>query len=423
MNKINPLSVNISSYIVCFYPFAIAIGPAAANTFILLSTLSFVLLNTRSLVTIFDNTFFKLFLLFWTILILSSIFSEEKLYSLKTSLLFIRYGIFVIVCKSVIENNKSFLDNFFKINFFLISFVALDGIFQFFYGANFFGFTMYNLQDNRISGIFQSELILGSFLSKITLIVCGIGIFKNKIKLTFTLLLIAFIGILISGERASLAIFSISIFFILFFARDIKKFFLIFTIMIIGIGTLSMLKSNNLKARLITETYNSFFNLNKTNNKKIYIFSEGHQIIYNSSIKMFKDNPVLGIGPNNYRKKCNLKKYFIEDDNYILFKSRNNDGLVNHCNTHPHNFYIQLLAETGLIGFIFIFGLFTYLLYLLIIKKKIFSDSEICILIGFFITLWPLTTNGNFFNNWINLISFYPLGFLLYILSIKNKER
>ena len=56
----------------------------------------------------------------------------------------------------------------------------------------------------------------------------------------------------------------------------------------------------------------------------------------------------------------------------------------NACNTHPHNFYIQLLAETGLIGFIFIFSLFIYLL-LHIVKNiffKYFNDSEICILIG-----------------------------------------
>ena len=83
---------------------------------------------------------------------------------------------------------------------------------------------------------------------------------------------------------------------------------------------------------------------------------------------------------------------------------------------------MQLLAETGLVGFLFIFSLFVYLLYLLIVKKKSFSNSEICILVGFFVTLWPVITNGNFFNNWINLISFYPLGFLLYMLKINNKE-
>ena len=94
----------------------------------------------------------------------------------------------------------------------------------------------------------------------------------------------------------------------------------------------------------------------------------------------------------------------------------------NACNTHPHNFYLQLLAETGFVGFIFIFSLFIYLLYLLIIGKRSYCDSEICILAGFFVVLWPLTTNGNFFNNWINLISFYPLGFLLHIMNEKIKE-
>jgi hypothetical protein len=121
------------------------------------------------------------------------------------------------------------------------------------------------------------------------------------------------------------------------------------------------------------------------------------------------------------------KDSYVRNDEVIKITPQYSPNIVllknNACNTHPHNFYIQLLAETGLIGFIFIFGLFIYLLYLLVIKKKTLTDSEICILVGFFITLWPLTTNGNFFNNWINLISFYPLGFLLYILSIKNKER
>ena len=103
----------------------------------------------------------------------------------------------------------------------------------------------------------------------------------------------------------------------------------------------------------------------------------------------------------------------------------------NSCNTHPHNFYIQILAEIGLIGFVFIFGIFAYLFYLLIKnlffkyfkKKNLFSDSEVCILIGLFMVLWPLTTNGNFFNNWINLISFYPLGFFFYFFNKKKEKK
>lgn len=102
----------------------------------------------------------------------------------------------------------------------------------------------------------------------------------------------------------------------------------------------------------------------------------------------------------------------------------------NACNTHPHNFYIQLLAETGIIGFLLIFSLFIFLTYLIIknlfylISKnpKRLSDCELVMLVGLFLSIWPLTTNGNFFNNWINLMSFYPLGFYLYVNRRKDVE-
>ncbi len=102
----------------------------------------------------------------------------------------------------------------------------------------------------------------------------------------------------------------------------------------------------------------------------------------------------------------------------------------NACNTHPHNFYIQLLAETGLIGFLFLAILFLYLGYILLLslinkftkKNKQISSIELSLIAGFFVTVWPVTTNGNFFNNWINLITFYPLGILLYIQYLKRKK-
>ena len=60
---------------------------------------------------------------------------------------------------------------------------------------------------------------------------------------------------------------------------------------------------------------------------------------------MFKHNKIFGVGNKMYRKLCNKDEYFVNDFS---------------CTTHPHNFYLQVLAENGLIGFIILASIFLY---------------------------------------------------------------
>ena len=55
-------------------------------------------------------------------------------------------------------------------------------------------------------------------------------------------------------------------------------------------------------------------------------------------------------------------------------------------------------------------------------KRGTLIDLELCIIVSLFMTLWPITTNGNFFNNWLNLISFYLLGILLHVQFLKKNN-
>jgi len=97
--------------------------------------------------------------------------------------------------------------------------------------------------------------------------------------------------------------------------------------------------------------------------------------------------------------------------------------------THPHNFYVQLLAETGIIGFLFLFSALIYVIYTALkqLKSIIFrenrplKDYQICLLAGIFISVWPLSTNSNFFNNWIMIVYSLPAGF--YLQSIYSKKK
>ena len=98
------------------------------------------------------------------------------------------------------------------------------------------------------------------------------------------------------------------------------------------------------------------------------------------------------------------------------------------CNTHPHNYYIQLIIEMGLSGFIFLASIYLYIIYrsfinlIKLFKKKYCDLSEVIILGFYFTQLWPLMQHGNLFNNWNSIVLFLPMAFLLYLKKIhKNK--
>ena len=104
---------------------------------------------------------------------------------------------------------------------------------------------------------------------------------------------------------------------------------------------------------------------------------------------------------------------------------------VNSCSTHPHNTYVQLLAETGLVGVIFVIFLLFYLIIIMIKQvnsyifenKLLLSDYQICLIACFIITLWPITPTNNFFNNWMSIVYYLPIGFYLHsIYSINNND-
>ena len=54
-------------------------------------------------------------------------------------------------------------------------------------------------------------------------------------------------------------------------------------------------------------------------------------------------------------------------------------------------------------------------------KKPLLSDFQVCLFIAVYLTLWPLIPSGNFFNNWLSMIYFFPIGYYFYFKSINEK--
>jgi O-antigen ligase len=261
-----------------------------------------------------------------------------------------------------------------------------------------------------MSSFFGDELILGSYLSRLFPLLFALFLFKEKKQLklySMSILFILLSGLIyISGERAAFFLFILSFIFMMIFLKKFAKLkIIIFFSSLILIIFFSFIFSE-VRERMIS---------NPVSIIKKSTLPSGPDGLFRTAYNMFLDKPLVGHGPKMFRVICKNEKYAVG---------------IHSCDTHPHNFYLQLLAETGIIGFSFLFSAFAYVLYcayrqlksIVLRQKRYLTDYQVCLLAGILITVWPITTNGNFFNNWLMIVYSLPVGFYLHSIYGKNKE-
>ena len=361
--------------------------------------------------------FFKkpliIFFIFCLYCILISIFvAEDMMLSFESSLFYFRIGVFSCFIWYLIDKDKSILTYFYYALIVSFSALVIDGYYQFITGKNIFGLKLLGI---RVSSFFGDERIMGSYLSRLFPLLFALFLVKKKQKyeIYFIGLLFVLIEVLIyiSGERTAFVFLNLSTIFIIILIKKHQKFRLVtFVISIICISILS-LNSTKLRDRMFKDTAQDMGLIKSS--KEVTIFTPGHDSLYRTAYNMFRDQYLLGHGPKMFRVKCKNEKYATG---------------VGPCMTHPHNFYIQLLAETGIIGFLFLFSGLCYVLFtalkqfksIIFRQKRSLTDYQVCLLAGIMITVWPLSPNGSFFNNWLMVVYSLPIGF--YLQSIYSKK-
>ena len=139
----------------------------------------------------------------------------------------------------------------------------------------------------------------------------------------------------------------------------------------------------------------------------------GHGIVYITAIDTWLDKPIIGSGIKSFRVKC-LKKLYLP--NRI-------------CESHPHNYYLEILNDSGVVGALLLILAISYLL----IKKfrnhlnfKIKYDSNnlmfYAIFLSLIIELFPLKSSGSFFSTSNAAFIFFLIGLLLNIDHIFKKN-
>ena len=433
ISKLEKLSFSL----ILLIPIALVTGPAIPDLIITFVSIFFIYHMIKNKEYNFIKEKWVLFsFVFFLNLQISSLFSENYSIAFRESFIFLRIIIIPIFLCFWLLINKKRINYLLNLILFVNLLICFDCIYQFLnynpefgFGKDILGFSSEFY--GRLSGPFN-DLVPGSFIAKFSMLgLCSILInFKDRYNflLIFSVSYLVLCGIItfISGERMAFATFFLGMILGIVFFKKYRKIFLL-SLILIFIFTYIIYKTHSIYndytivdskpdhlGLKIEKTYECNNGSNKC--KKIILLQpELKEVIkdfrkspygdvYTLAFQMYKDNKFMGIGLNNFSYLCKTNTKYMRET----------------CWSHPHNFYLQWLTETGTIGFLlFIFYLLSILVKIFIHRN--FTYSKISF-ITFMILFWPIMSTGSLLKNWHGIETFFILGVLIALLNFEKND-
>jgi len=392
------------------FPISLLSPSAVNNTFIALIDIFFIIIlfKEKDYKFIKDKTFIIL-IIFWIYIIINLFFSIDFNNSLSRSLGVIRFIFFAYAIRYCLKLNSSkYQNNIFNIWTIIFLIVSFDLLFESVFGFNTLGFVSY--MPGRLAGFLNKELKIGNFYHGFLFTIVAFILIKKKNKLgLFSLIIFTIISLLI-GERSNFAkaIISLFIFLLLFEKKifNVKK--IIIVSLIIITCSIIFLRSPNRSNRFNSQ----FFGYISEHGLTEYLYISQNFAHNITAYRIFLNYPMLGVGIRNFYQECNKDMYNDEKLNY-------NQG---RCSTHPHQYYFEILSETGIIGFILFISTFFYILYYGFIsylkKKNLIHLASLSFVTS---SLMPFLPSGSFYTTYSASIFWLNIGIIL-AFSTSNKR-
>ena len=429
-SKINLNRENFLSVLVALIPVSFIAGNMVINInliFLIIASLIFFRENLFSLKKFFLD---KIIISFFLLILITGVINDYYFYkenlhwkgyfgTIIKSLFFLKYLFLYFVIRFLVEKNFLNLKLFFIFSSFSALFVSIDIFFQFINGKDVFGFVG---QYRKLSGPFGDELIAGGFIQRFSLFAFFLfPIYftkKNNFKINKYLIpilfIIFFIALILSGNRMPAIMFLFSILLVLIFQKQSRKYLIPFVIVFSVLFSVLLKSNENIKMNF----KNFYFQVSTmavlTMNKD---FSSNNAPSYLKEFSSFYNtwllNKYIGGGIKNFRYYCHVKPIVYSNNKFS-------------CNMHPHNYYLEILTETGIIGFIIISIIFLNVLFLSLVKKyfliSTLKDNNIIIpFIFLFITeIFPFKSTGSFFTTGNATYIFLILGLIIGLVRRDN---
>ena len=382
-----------------FLPISIVIGQAVSLLNIVI--ISIFIITKIIILKNYDfakSQSFILILIVYLYLLFNTFISLDADFSFLRNFGFVRFILFFLAVNYFFFyfKNQVFFLNVWSL---VILIVLIDSLIEYSFGANIlgYGYGKDNYKE-RIVSFFKDEPIVAGYLNGFFFLILGsllsINLKKsqnNRMFIICIILSLLFLTcVIITGERSNTikATIGLSIFYFMNSKFSIKQRLITFLSLIIVIVTV-VSSSSYLKYRYIERIINPIFNPDKRENflkENIYIKH------YNSGYAVFKNHPWFGVGNKNYRIETRNNQFTKE--NYIP-------------DTHPHQIYLELLSEHGIIGTMILLSIIFFLIFSnikdCIISKNSLQLGAFCYLV---INFLPFLPSGAFFSD-LNITLFF----------------
>lgn len=385
-------------------PIAMLIGTAVSEIIITSISFIFLIYIFKKKIEIIIDKYFNFLFLIWLCLILNYFFSINRELSLLRSFGFFKYIIFIFAMKYLFSKNKN-ITFFFSFLIFIVLITTFDIHYENYFKKNILGFI--SSDEKRIASFLRDELKIGYFLLGFSLISIGYYFEKIKNKKSLNLFIIGYFLILIilsaiwlTGEKANSLRALICFFLFLFFIKNNFKLKKIISIVIIILPILIYFFSDRIKDR-----FDSYLFPEPGNTSLLGTFQKSHHgAHYYTAFKIFLDYPFFGVGNKNFREQCSNVKYY----------NKSYERINQRCSTHPHQIYLELLSEHGLVGTtIILFAIFYSIFKSFLNYKKNNNLIQLCAILFLTCNFLPVLPNGSFFTSFNASIFWFNYSLML----------
>ena len=452
-NKILLLSLN---WLIYLFPLFYVLGNFFVNVSVTLISIIGLILYKWKIFDFKKDNLLILMSCFFLIIIISTFFENisnpgnVKLYK---SLIFLRYFVLLLVIRYALINDHINLKKFLISCLICSAVISLDVILQFVTEKNIIGLKSAELHR---SSFFGDEPIAGGFIQRFSVL----GFFfvltvfrKNYLKalVSSVFLALCFFGTFYSGNKMPaflLLIFILGILTLSFLNFKIykNKIFILSSLIVLVMVFLGGKKLEGIVSNTIKDTYyfshsntfrgaipnlkiiysevtRDYSELNKYKGKTWFHHTEefkdkekyryigkwsAYNHIYITSLDLFLERPLTGRGIKSFRETCKERVHL---PNRI-------------CSTHQHNYHLQILNDTGLIGYLIFFGTFFFVILKCFRKNNLRSNiyfyAALSVLIIEFI---PLRSTGGFFSTINSAYIFFMIGILFGLKGLGYKSK